>query len=410
MIFGTLWKYVRFSLPFLLGWAAVHALWVGPSVTMTGLLLGLTVVLALEWGTGEGVDTPEYAHPRLFVWLMWTYLPIVLAAFAGFLWTLAHARNGGDLFGLAAVIASITGFDAMAAHAGDGLSTYLLSALLFSAITGIGSVSVGHELAHRTWERVSIGITRFCSLFGLFTYYAVEHPYGHHLSVGTGRDSSTAFRGESVTRYFLRTTPQDYQVAWEIETERLNKIGVPVLSWRNRLLRGWAAEVALLGFVLALAGWVGLFWFLVAAFNAHFSYKLGTYAQHYGIIRIPGTPIGVHHSWTCNNRFTNWFSGNIGRHTDHHLEPERPFWALRPFPEAPRNPYPYLTLLLAALIPPLWHRIWVPSLIEWDERWASPTEREQARQANLSSGVAQLMAYAAMQQAAINSGKARSTA
>ena len=83
-----------------------------------------------------------------------------------------------------------------------------------------------------------------------------------------------------------------------------------------------------------------------------------------------------------------------------------------PFPEDPCNPYPYpyLTLLLAALIPPLWHRIWVPSLIEWDERWASPFEREQARQANMSSGVAQLMAYAAMQQAAIKSGKAPSTA
>lgn len=37
-------------------------------------------------------------------------------------------------------------------------------------------------------------------------------------------------------------------------------------------------------------------------------------------------------------------------------------------------------------------------------------EREQARQANVGSGMAQLMAYAAMQQAAINPGKVRSTA
>ena len=39
-----------------------------------------------------------------------------------------------------------------------------------------------------------------------------------------------------------------------------------------------------------------------------------------------------------------------------------------------------------------------------------PAEREQARQAKVSCGIAQLLAYAAMQQAAINSGKARSTA
>jgi len=394
---GSLWKYSRFGLPFLLGWAVVYALFVSPSVSLSGLLLWLTVVLAMEWGVGEDFSTPEYRYPRIFVWLMWTYLPIVLLAFTGFAWTMSHAVHASDLFNIAAGVQALTGFDMIAAHANDGLMTYVLSTLLFSAITGIGSVSVGHELSHRTWEPMSIWVARICSAFATFSYYAIEHPYGHHLSVGTDRDSSTAFRGESVNRYFLRTMPQDYQVAWEIETGRLQKLGAPIWSLKNRLLRGWAGELAIAVFMLWISGLFGLFWFLIAALHTHFTYKLGTYAQHYGIVRVPGSEIKIHHSWTCNNRMTNWFSGNIGRHTDHHLEPEREFWHLRPFAEAPQNPYPYLSLLLMATIPSLWHRIWAPVLIEWDEHWASPEEREIARQANRRSGVPMLMAQAARQ-------------
>ncbi len=394
---GRFWKYARFTLPFILGWAAVYAIFVGPHVSAIGLLIGLSLMLGVEWFSGEGLDVPEYHHPRIFVWMMWTYLPIVLAAFVGFAWTMAHGWHGGDLFGLAAAVQALTGYDMLTAHADDWLGTYLLTTLLFSALTGIGSVAVGHELSHRTWEPISIFIARTCAAFGTFTYYAVEHPYGHHLSVGTSRDSSTALRGESLNRYFVRTMPQDYQVAWEIETERLNKLGRPHWSWHNRLLWGWAAEAAIALFMLIVAGPLGLFWFLIAALNTHYTYKLGTYGQHYGLIRVPGSEIKIHHSWTCNNRMTNWFSGNIGRHADHHLEPEREFWRLRPFPEGPQNPYPYMTLTLLGLIPPLWHRLWAPYLIEWDEKWASPAERELAREANRRSGVNLLEEYAARQ-------------
>lgn len=388
------WKYARFSLPFLLGWAAVYAIIVGPEVSAIGLIVGLSLVLGVEWLTGEGYDTPNYQHPQLLVWMMWTYLLVVVATFAGFAWTMAHAWNGQDLFHLAAGVHKLTSFDMLAAHANDGIGTYLLTTLLFSALIGIGSLAVGHELSHRTWEPVSIFIARACAAFGTFTYYAIEHPYGHHLSVGTDRDSSTALRGESLLRYFLRTTPQDYQVAWHIEAERLNKLGLNTLSPHNRLLRGWAAEAAIALFMLTVAGPLGLFWFLVAALHTHFAYKLGTYGQHYGIVRVPDSEIKIHHSWTCNNRFTNWFSGNIGRHADHHLEPEREFWRLRPFPEGPQNPYPYLALTLLGLLPPLWHRLWAPYLIAWDEHYASPAERALAHEANKKSGVALLVQYA----------------
>ena len=212
-------------------------------------------------------------------------------------------------------------------------------------------------------------------------------------------DSSTALRGESVYTYFRRTTFQDYQTAWDIEKERLEKLDLPTFSVHNKLLHGWAAEIALLVFIVTVSGLLGLFWFLVAAFNTHFGYKIGTYGQHYGIVRVPGSEIKAHHSWDSFNRVTNWFVDNIGRHSQHHLEPQREFWRLEDV-GAPRLPESmgYFRAIGMSIIPPLWHRHWSPHLIEWDQKYASPEERELARQANLDSGRPELMAWGAAQQ------------
>lgn len=392
---ASAWRYGAYALPLLLALGATYLIWIGADSGWAALLTVLIALSAAERMSSDDYETKPFTQPRVFVWMMWAFLPVTLLAFLGFLWTLAHGHSGGDLLGLAGLVQATTGFDMLAAHADDGMLTYLLSAVLFSTITGIGSVSIGHELAHRTWEPFSIFAARTCSLFGLFTYYAIEHPHGHHLTVGTPVDSSTALRGENIYRYSLRTTPQDYTTAWAIERDRLARLGLPALHWRNRLLRGWGAELTLMVLITAVSGLLGLFWFLVSVLNAHFTYKLGTYGQHYGIVRVPDSQIRAHHSWDCYNRFTNWFVDGIGRHSQHHLEPLRPFWELEHVPEAPTYAHGYLKTMGFTVIPPLWHRLMNPKLIEWDEQYASPAERALAREANLRSGQPALVAQAA---------------
>ena len=46
----------------------------------------------------------------------------------------------------------------------------------------------------------------------------------------------------------------------------------------------------------------------------------------------------------------------IDRHSDHHANVGRPYQILRVMDEAPRLPHGYLTMILIALIPPLWRR------------------------------------------------------
>jgi alkane 1-monooxygenase len=43
--------------------------------------------------------------------------------------------------------------------------------------------------------------------------------------------------------------------------------------------------------------------------------------------------------------------------------------------DAPVMPYGYVTMLLAAVIPPVWLRLTDPLLADWDNRFASTEER-----------------------------------
>jgi hypothetical protein len=64
-----------------------------------------------------------------------------------------------------------------------------------------------------------------------------------------------------------------------------------------------------------------------------------------------------------------------------------PYHELKPYPDAPMMIAGYLTTILIALIPPLWHRLMVPKLIEWDRDFASSEERALAAAANARSGI-----------------------
>lgn len=383
--------YLRFFMPLVIGFGAFYLLIVGADWSVVALEVFL-VILAIEFILGSNSKDYKYQYPQIFVGMMYLFIVSTIITFWAFAWIMAFAHSGMDLFGLAALIQMLTDFDMMAVHQYNNWADYLLAMVLLSTISGMAALAVGHELSHRTQEPLSVFLARVGGLLSMFTYYAIEHPYGHHFNVGTPVDSSTALRGESVFAYFKRTARQDYATAWEIEKQRLEKNGLEAWSVHNRLLRGYAAEAAVILFLFMVAGLFGVFWFLLAVFNTHFTYKIGTYGQHYGIVRVPGTPIAAHHSWDSSNRFTYWFSNGIGRHVHHHLEPEKEFWELKAYTKGPQYLFGYLTAFVVSTIPPLWHRLMAPKLLQWDEQWASEGERALAQEANLNSGVPALVA------------------
>ena len=392
------WMYVPYIIPMLISTAAALLIFTNSNIIGVGFIIFFVMLGVLEPVLGEDHENYNWKHSRVFVYMMQFYCIGTLVTFIGFLWVMAHAHNGGDLFGLAALIQATTGFDMLAAHGNDGIFRYIVATLLFSITASIGTVAIGHELCHRLHEPFSVFLSRTMGVLNLFSYYAVEHPYGHHLTAATPYDSSTALRVESIVQFFKRTFKQDYQIVWEIEEKRLNNLGLPVWSHHNRLLTGLAAEAALIISITAFTGFMGLFFFALGVIQSHWGYKAGVYLQHYGLVRDPDEPIEIRHSWGCTYRITNWLTDGIGRHSDHHDVPEREFWNLQPHLEGPQLPYGYTKMMGLARNKKKWEAIMVPLLIEWD-RNASPKEKILAMEANEKSGNPELMEHAKQQRA-----------
>ena len=110
------------------------------------------------------------------------------------------------------------------------------------------------------------------------------------------------------------------------------------------------------------------------------------------MVRNPATPVQPRHSWNTNRRLSSWSMFNLTRHSHHHAQGEVPYHALRPFPDAPMMISGYLTTIVIALIPPLWHRLMTPKVLAWDRDYATAEERALAAAANARSGLAALQA------------------
>ena len=83
-------------------------------------------------------------------------------------------------------------------------------------------------------------------------------------------------------------------------------------------------------------------------------------------------------SRTCGFEITN--------HADHHTNSFLAFHELKP--DLKWIPMPSVFVcFFSALIPPLWHNLIIkPALKRWDMEFATPAERELARQQNLAAG------------------------
>ncbi len=383
--------YLKFFFPLFVVCISLSALIHGttPGWNLLFVLMGL---VALEFALGETEYNHDYSRPSVFIAMMYVYILLAMTVFVLFVWSLVFYVHGVDFLNIADIVNALTHVDMMQTHKDLGWGSLLFFTVMVGTVSGAGAIGLGHELSHRTHEPLATRVARLSGIPATFSYYAIEHAQGHHCTVGTPEDSSTALRGESLYKYFVRTAPHDYRMAWQIETDRMRRLGLSSLSWRNRLLWGWLAEAVLLVGIAAVAGTVGVLFFLLAALWTHFAYKLATYGQHYGITRVPGSEVKSHHAWDSANRLDFWLLAGGSRHMHHHLDGSVEFWNLKTIPNAPRLRFGYLATILAGTIPPLWYKLSNPMLIEWDEKWATPEERVLADRANAESGIPELMA------------------
>jgi alkane 1-monooxygenase len=233
-------------------------------------------------------------------------------------------------------------------------------AFTMAMVSGI-AINTAHELGHK---RASV--ERWLSKVALaqsgYGHFFIEHNRGHHVRVATPDDPASARLGESFWAFLPRTVSGSLRSAWELEGERLERIGKSHWTPRNDILNAWAMTVVLFAGLTAVFGLVVLPYLLVQAVLGFSLLEVVNYLEHYGLLRGKREDgrferTAPEHSWNSNNVASNVLLYHLQRHSDHHANPMRRYQALRHFDEAPQLPTGYAGMIVVAAFPPLWRHV-----------------------------------------------------
>ena len=325
----------------LTGWGVW--LWLGPIV-----ILG--IVPLIDWAAGLDPSNPPDSvikaleQDRYYRWLTYLFLPLQYAGFALAFWYIAT----GDLtlvnkIGLAVTVGFIGGLGINTAH------------------------ELGHKKeAHERWLS-KIALAQSC-----YGHFYIEHNRGHHVRVATPADPASSRVGESFYRFWPRTVFGSLASAWELESRRYSRRGQHPFRIGNDVINALLMTLALWAVMVVWLGPGIIPFLLIQAFIAITLLEAVNYLEHYGMLReIVGVPgkeryerVEPRHSWNSNNIATNVLLYHLQRHSDHHAHPTRRYQALRDEKGAPALPTGYASMILLALVPPMWNRIMDPRVVE----------------------------------------------
>lgn len=231
-------------------------------------------------------------------------------------------------------------------------------------VMGVTGIVAAHELVHKRsrFEQQVGGLLLSLVCYGGFK---VEHVRGHHFTVSTPEDQSSARFNQSIYHFLPRAYYGNFMSAWRLEAKRLRARGVPAFSLRNEVLRLTLLSLCIcLVFAYAM-GLAGVIYFLGQSFVAVTLLEIVNYIEHYGLHRrkLPNgrwERVTPKHSWNSPFLLTNLFIFHLQRHSDHHAVAWRRYQALRHYDESPQLPAGYGVMILLALVPSLWFRVMNP--------------------------------------------------
>ncbi len=307
--------------------------WIGPMI-----VFGLVPLLDAIVGD-DGENPPEEEFKRLsadryYRWCTYLFLPILLSGLlvSAYLWSRGELSIV-DKIGLAVTV---------------GL------------VSGIG-INAAHELGHRA-EKHERWLSKVALAQSFYGHFFVEHNRGHHVNVATPMDSASSRFGESLWKFLPRSVAGGFRSAWRLEKERLGRKGHGVWTVRNDILQAWSMSVLLYGVVLVTFGWGIAPYLVLQSVIAFLSLETVNYVEHYGLLRERLASgryerCAPRHSWNSDRLVTNIFLFHLQRHSDHHANPGRRYQTLRSSDEAPQLPAGYATMMLFAMVPPLFRRV-----------------------------------------------------
>lgn len=273
-------------------------------------------------------------HP-IYDWLIYLTVPVQYLTVGGFLWMVS--RPG------------------LALYEQIGLITAM------GVMCGTFGINVGHELGHRRRRQERI-LAKIALMTSLYMHFYIEHNRGHHKHVSTEQDPASARYGETVYAFWVRSIVGGYRSAWQLERERLERKGLPVVSWANEMLRFHLIQGSWLLGIGLLFGGKALLMYVLAALMGILLLETVNYIEHYGLQR-QALPSGRYervqpqHSWNSDHVLGRLLLFELSRHSDHHYLASRPYQVLRHHEQAPQMPTGYPGMMLLSLLPPLWFSV-----------------------------------------------------
>ncbi|BAL88081.1 putative alkane-1-monooxygenase [Actinoplanes missouriensis 431] len=306
--------------------------WLTP-VFILGVIPLIDVLVGDDRDNPPDTAVPALLASRYYRWITYVFVPVQYAALV---MACAVWSHGIGALGAAGLV------------------------LTAGLVNGI-AINTAHELGHKR-ESVERWLSKIALAPTGYGHFFVEHNRGHHVRVATPEDPASARLGESYWRFWPRTVAGGLRSAWNLETNRHRLRQRSPWSRHNDVLNAWAMTVALFT-VLCVAFGPGVLAFLILQGIVGFSVlEAVNYLEHYGLLRQRNAAgryekVDPRHSWNSDRLTTNVFLFQLQRHSDHHANPLRRYQTLRTFDVSPQLPAGYATMLLLALIPPLWRRV-----------------------------------------------------
>ncbi len=248
----------------------------------------------------------------------------------------------------------------------------------FALVTGGIGITVAHELGHKK-SKLEQFYAQALLMTVFYMHFFIEHNRGHHVHVATPEDPATARKGQNFYRFWFQTTFGSWVHAWGIENISLQRRNLSAWSLQNKMLFYTTLPMvfcATLTWITSeLAGrivWEFPLFFFVQSVLAFSLLELVNYIEHYGITRKELAPkqyerVNPMHSWNASHLVSNFFLFQLQRHSDHHYNASKRYQVLDHYDESPQLPFGYPTMIIVALLPPLWFRMMNTRLESWEK-------------------------------------------
>jgi len=272
------------------------------------------------------------------------------------------------------------------AQPGDLTGWQMFGSVMSLAWMGvIPLVPAAHELYHMRGALPRF-VGRYAHLCIFDCTRDIGHVVGHHIDVATPDDGDTAARGTNLYAFSANAVLESTRYAFTMEANALKKRGLSPWNIRHRAYSALAALVVFHVALFLVGGVEANLLGLAAQLVARVWVESFNYFQHYGLVRLPGAPIGRRHVWNHLGWFSRTVAFEITNHADHHQNSYQVYYKLVPHKEALLMPSVFVCFL-SALIPPLWHEAIIkPALKRWDLEFATNEERKIAAKQNQAAG------------------------